>query len=187
MIDRRKNNEDRRSDVRTALAHYRELAAQAEAMAGKDRRIAELTEALKSAAYGVNITRACLMDSVVTHGTHGGWLHTEALRLDSELDLIRAALAKGGGRMTTLDDIRAAIRNVQICPDQVEGLLNTISGSLVGGCEPLSELIDNTADAAGELYDAWAEAHADEWAADAYQERLVDERIDDEALGQEAE
>lgn len=47
MIERRKNNEDRRSDVRAALAHYQALAAQAEAMAGQDRRIAELTELLR--------------------------------------------------------------------------------------------------------------------------------------------
>ena len=57
----------------------------------------ELLGALKSAEYAVNITRATLMDSVETHGTHGGWLHSEALRLDSELDLIRAAIAKATG------------------------------------------------------------------------------------------
>lgn len=59
-----------------------------------------LLAALKSAEYAVNVTRATLLDSVETHGTHGGWLHTEALRLDSELDLIRAAIAKATGSAT---------------------------------------------------------------------------------------
>lgn len=85
----------------------------------------------------------------------------------------------------TIDDIRDALRRVRVHPDEVEGLLNTISAQLVG-CDEMGELLDNTADAAGELYDAWAEQHADEWAADAHQERLVDERIDDEAMRQEA-
>lgn len=56
-----------------------------------------MLEALLSADYAVNMARACLMDSVETHGTHGGWLHEEANRLSGALDEIRAAIVKATG------------------------------------------------------------------------------------------
>lgn len=69
-----------------------------------DRRLIaaapELLDALTSAEYSVNVTRACLMDSVETHGTHGGWLEQEADRLAGVLDEIRAAIAKATVRET---------------------------------------------------------------------------------------
>ena len=57
----------------------------------------QLLETLKCAEYTVNVTRACLMDSVETHSTHGGWLHQEAMRLDLELDMIRDSITKATG------------------------------------------------------------------------------------------
>lgn len=58
---------------------------------------AELLAALRSLREAVRITRACLMDSVETHGTHGGWLHEEATRLMVEEHDCDAALAKAQG------------------------------------------------------------------------------------------
>lgn len=57
----------------------------------------QLLATLKCAEYTVNVTRACLMDSVETHSTHGGWLHQEAMRLDLELDMIRDSITKATG------------------------------------------------------------------------------------------
>jgi hypothetical protein len=54
-------------------------------------------DAIKSARYSVNVTRACLLDSVETHGTHGGWLHEESKRLDGVVDELDAAIAKAEG------------------------------------------------------------------------------------------
>jgi hypothetical protein len=54
----------------------------------------DLLAALQSARYSVNVVRACLLDSVETHGTHGGWLHEEALRLAEVVDEIDAVIAK---------------------------------------------------------------------------------------------
>lgn len=111
MNERRKNNEDRRSDVRTALAHYQALAEEA---------------------------------------------------------------AKR--RLATLDDIRDQLRNYKLVPDEVSGLLCTISGALVYRHEPMLALLDDAADKAADIAEAWNEAHADEWARDMAEERACDER-----------
>lgn len=57
----------------------------------------DLLGALRSMREAVRITRACLLDSVETHGTHGGWLHEEATRLMAEEDACDAAIAKATG------------------------------------------------------------------------------------------
>jgi hypothetical protein len=66
--------------------HYLEEAAD---------EIERAQQAMKSVRYSVNITRACLLDSVETHGTHGGWLHEEAKRLDTAIDELDEAMRQG--------------------------------------------------------------------------------------------
>jgi hypothetical protein len=57
----------------------------------------DLLAALRSLRDAVAITRGSLLDSVDTHGTHGGWLDQEARRLMAEEDACDAAIAKATG------------------------------------------------------------------------------------------
>jgi hypothetical protein len=62
---------------------------------GMAQAVADAQRTMKSVRYSVNITRACLLDSVETHGTHGGWLHEEAKRLDAAIDELDEAMRQG--------------------------------------------------------------------------------------------
>ncbi len=57
----------------------------------------DLLAELRGMVADVKITAACMLDSVETHGTHGGWLHEESNRLFSALESARAAIAKATG------------------------------------------------------------------------------------------
>ena len=62
---------------------------------GQDRA---LLKVLRSVRGDISIARATLMDSVETHGTHGGWLHEEARRLERAQDECDAAIDASGSR-----------------------------------------------------------------------------------------
>jgi hypothetical protein len=59
----------------------------------RDLEIVRLREALLNVRHDVSMVSSCFMDSVVTHGTKGGWLDDEAFKLSGCISEIDAALS----------------------------------------------------------------------------------------------
>lgn len=84
--------------VGEAYAYPRYVAENSRANAALMAAAPDLLAELRGMVADVQITAACMLDSVETHGTHGGWLHDESNRLFSALETARAAIAKAEGR-----------------------------------------------------------------------------------------